>query len=98
MLKYGEGGQWHYEMMGECYVYGMMDGEAMAYQNNEGKPTTVFEIRWAAEGNFGGIVEIAVLWMVDRRGCYKIRSSDLLLEWMKSSTIDGLSLDIPEDN
>lgn len=45
MRKYGEGGQWHYEMMGECYVYGMMDGEAMAYQNNEGKPTTVFEIR-----------------------------------------------------
>jgi hypothetical protein len=45
MRKYGEGGQRHYEMMGECYVYGMMDGEAMAYQNNEGKPTTVFEIR-----------------------------------------------------
>jgi hypothetical protein len=45
MSKYGEGGQWHYEVMGECYVYGMMDGEAMAYQNNHSIATTVFEIR-----------------------------------------------------
>jgi hypothetical protein len=43
--KMGKDGQWHYEMMGESYVYGMMDGEAMAHQNNEGKPTTIFEIR-----------------------------------------------------
>ncbi len=43
--KMGEDGQWYYEMMGECYVHGMMDGEAMAHQNNEGIPTTVFEIR-----------------------------------------------------
>ena len=43
--KIGEDGQWYYEMMGECYVHGMMDGEGMAYQNNEGISTTVFEIR-----------------------------------------------------
>jgi len=41
----GDDGQWYYEMMGECYVHGMMDGEAMAHQNNEGILTTVFEIR-----------------------------------------------------
>jgi len=45
MSKYVEGGQWHYEMMGECYIYGMMDGEAMAYQNHHSIQTTVFEIR-----------------------------------------------------
>jgi len=45
MSKYVEGGQWHYEMMGECYIYGMMDGEAMAYQNHRSIQTTVFEIR-----------------------------------------------------
>jgi hypothetical protein len=43
--KTGKDGQWYYEMMGECYVHGMMDGEAMAHQNNEGISTTVFEIR-----------------------------------------------------
>jgi hypothetical protein len=43
--KMGDDGQWYYEMMGECYVHGMMDGEAMAHQNNEGISTTVFEIR-----------------------------------------------------
>ena len=43
--KMGEAGHWWYEMLGECYIHGMMDGEAMAYQNNEGIKTTVFEIR-----------------------------------------------------
>lgn len=37
--------KWYYEMLGECYLHGMMDGEAMAYQNNKGIPATVFEIR-----------------------------------------------------
>lgn len=41
----GEDGLFYYKMLGECYVHGMMDGEAMAHQNNEGIPTTVFEIR-----------------------------------------------------
>jgi hypothetical protein len=41
----GEDGKYYYEMLGECYIHGMMDGEAMAHQNNEGIPTTVFEIR-----------------------------------------------------
>jgi hypothetical protein len=45
ITKMGDDGQWYYEMMGECYVHGMMDGEAMAHQNNEGISTTVFEIR-----------------------------------------------------
>jgi len=41
----GDDGQWYYEMLGECYVHGMMDGEAMAHQNNNGIPCKVFEIR-----------------------------------------------------
>ena len=41
----GTDGEYYYEMLGECYIHGMMDGEAMAHQNNEGIPTTVFEIR-----------------------------------------------------
>ena len=45
VTKMGDDGQWYYEMMGECYVHGMMDGEAMAHQNNEGILTTIFEIR-----------------------------------------------------
>jgi hypothetical protein len=36
---------WHYEFFGECYIHGMMDGEAMASQNNEGIPAEVFELR-----------------------------------------------------
>ena len=43
--RLGEDGDYYYEMMGECYVHGMMDGEAMASQNNEGIRTSVFEIR-----------------------------------------------------
>jgi hypothetical protein len=35
----------HYEFLGECYIHGMMDGEAMASQNNEGLKTKVFELR-----------------------------------------------------
>jgi hypothetical protein len=41
----GDDSRWWYQMFGECYIHGMMDGEAMAHQNNEGIPTTVFEIR-----------------------------------------------------
>ena len=38
--------KWHrYEFLGECYVHGMMDGEAMAYQNRESIPAMVFELR-----------------------------------------------------
>ncbi|KAI9696674.1 MAG: hypothetical protein M1820_008048 [Bogoriella megaspora] len=43
--KLGDDGQWWYRMFGECYIHGMMDGEAMAHQNNEGISTNVFEIR-----------------------------------------------------
>ena len=43
--RLGDGGKWYYEMLGECYVHGMMDGEAMAHQNDKGIPRTVFEIR-----------------------------------------------------
>ena len=35
----------HYEFLGECYVHGMMDGEAMAYQNTQAIPARVFELR-----------------------------------------------------
>jgi hypothetical protein len=43
--RLGDDGQWYYEMLGECYVHGMMDGEAMAHQNDKEVPPTVFEIR-----------------------------------------------------
>jgi hypothetical protein len=43
--RLGDDGQWYYEMLGECYVHGMMDGEAMAHQNDKGILPTVFEIR-----------------------------------------------------
>jgi len=36
---------WHYEFLGECYIHGMMDGEAMASQNNEAIMAEVFELR-----------------------------------------------------
>ena len=41
----GDDGGWWYRLFGECYIHGMMDGEAMAHQNNTGIPTTLFEIR-----------------------------------------------------
>lgn len=34
-----------YEFLGECYVHGMMDGEAIAVQNNEELRTKIFELR-----------------------------------------------------
>jgi hypothetical protein len=34
-----------YEVLGECYVHGMMDGEAMAYQNGKGIRAQIFELR-----------------------------------------------------
>jgi hypothetical protein len=43
--RLGDDEKWYYEMLGECYVHGMMDGEAMAHQNDKGIPRTVFEIR-----------------------------------------------------
>ncbi|KAF2678085.1 HET-domain-containing protein [Lentithecium fluviatile CBS 122367] len=47
----GKDGQYSYELLGECYIHGMMDGEAMLYQNegdeqnNAPIPSCVFEIR-----------------------------------------------------
>ena len=35
----------YYKFLGECYVHGMMDGEAMAYQNENGIQAQVFELR-----------------------------------------------------
>jgi hypothetical protein len=43
--RLGEDGLYSYELLGESYIHGMMDGEAMAYQNKEGIKTTVFELR-----------------------------------------------------
>jgi hypothetical protein len=34
-----------YKMIGECYVHGMMNGEAIDHQNVEDLPRTIFEIR-----------------------------------------------------
>lgn len=36
---------WFYEFLGECYIHGMMDGEAMAYQNHNIVRAQVFELR-----------------------------------------------------
>ena len=35
----------YYQFLGESYVHGMMDGEAMAYQNENGIQAQVFELR-----------------------------------------------------
>ncbi|KAI4163993.1 MAG: hypothetical protein LQ342_002490 [Letrouitia transgressa] len=35
----------YYQFLGECYLHGMMDGEAMAYQNENGVPPRTFELR-----------------------------------------------------
>jgi hypothetical protein len=47
--KLQEDGFWSYQFLGECYIHGMMDGEAMAHQNgNDQKdtlPSTIFELR-----------------------------------------------------
>ncbi|PSN74560.1 hypothetical protein BS50DRAFT_642940 [Corynespora cassiicola Philippines] len=43
--------RYYYTLLGECHIHGMMDGEAMLYQNEGGQhrngsiPSTVFEIR-----------------------------------------------------
>ena len=35
----------YYEVIGECYVHGMMDGEAIEEQNFNKIPSRVFELR-----------------------------------------------------
>ena len=44
-LPQDEGKKFHYEFIGECYLHGMMDGEAMEVLNSEEPPPRVFEIR-----------------------------------------------------
>ena len=41
----GEDDKYWYEFLGECYIHGMMDGEAMAHQNDTETPARVFELR-----------------------------------------------------
>ena len=36
---------YYYELLGECYVHGAMDGQAIAYQNAEGIRSQIFELR-----------------------------------------------------
>ncbi|KAH7063858.1 heterokaryon incompatibility protein-domain-containing protein [Paraphoma chrysanthemicola] len=46
--RLGEEGYFSYRLLGECYIHGVMDGEAMLYQNQgdgEVIPSMVFEIR-----------------------------------------------------
>ena len=45
--RLGDDGYYSYELLGECYIHGMMDGEAMLYQNEADNPvpSQVFEIR-----------------------------------------------------
>jgi len=35
--KLGFDGFYHYKLLGECYIHGVMDGEAMMYQNGKGQ-------------------------------------------------------------
>lgn len=35
----------YYEFVGECYLHGMMDGEAIKYQNENEVRAEIFEIR-----------------------------------------------------
>jgi hypothetical protein len=37
--------EFYYEFIGECYVHGMMDGEAIKYQNDQNIKAQVFELR-----------------------------------------------------
>jgi len=37
--------EYWYEFIGECYVHGMMDGDAITYQNTYGMRARVFELR-----------------------------------------------------
>lgn len=46
--RLGEEGYYSYQLLGDCYIHGMMDGEAMLHQNegwHEPIPSMVFEIR-----------------------------------------------------
>jgi hypothetical protein len=46
--RLGEEGYYSYTLLGECYIHGMMDGEAMQFQNEDAEgviPSMVFEIR-----------------------------------------------------
>jgi hypothetical protein len=38
-------GEHHYELVGDCYVHGMMDGEAFTMQQARNIPQTQFELR-----------------------------------------------------
>ncbi|KAI9855748.1 MAG: hypothetical protein M1813_009638 [Trichoglossum hirsutum] len=40
-----QGSYYYHSFLGECYIHGMMDGEAMAYQNNKRIRPEVFELR-----------------------------------------------------
>ena len=37
--------KYHYEFVGECYIHGMMDGEAIKYQNDNEIKAEMFELR-----------------------------------------------------
>ena len=41
----GEDDKYWYKFLGECYIHGMMDGQAMAHQNSRMIPARVFELR-----------------------------------------------------
>jgi hypothetical protein len=38
-------GEHHYELVGDCYIHGMMDGEALTMQQTRNIPQTQFELR-----------------------------------------------------
>jgi hypothetical protein len=45
MVSDGMTGEHHYELVGDCYVHGMMDGEAFTMQQTRNIPQTQFELR-----------------------------------------------------
>ena len=38
-------GEHHYELVGDCYIHGMMNGEAFTMQQTRNIPQTQFELR-----------------------------------------------------
>jgi hypothetical protein len=43
--KLGDEGYYSYTLLGECYIHGMMNGEAIQYQHERDIPSKIFEIR-----------------------------------------------------
>lgn len=43
--SFGPANTYYFELIGECYVHGMMNGDAIGWQNEKGIKPMVFELR-----------------------------------------------------